>query len=1129
MRTPQHPSQPFAQITAIVVLTLAVAACINPFSSADRDSSVDGSSRFGRLELRLAEEGIGAQTVLPGPVTPDAYDVILTRDGFDDVAVLGVASTTVTVPGLEVGEWSLVVTAFIAGQSVMRTAPDLTVEIQTGVNTFPVQLLPISEGTGSILVTVSWPAGLVNGFDAGSSSISDLLGGPPAPITGDVSITGNTLTYENAAIGAGFFQLRIVLTNNGVVVATVFEIVHVYQNLQSTKTIALTAAQISAPPAAPESLFLEQVSPTIVRLTWNDASNTETGFRVFRDGTPVTDLPAGSQTYDDTGFTAGANTLYEVRSFNTFGESSPLSVGPVVPIGAVTLASPAISATSVPTRPLFEWSGGDGATAFDLYVEDQSANIVFQQFGIAGSSYQTTLAQQLTRDTTYNWYVVPRNATLTQIPAGGSQPFTVRGPVLFVSSTGVDALVGGTTAANPLQNLQFAMDIAEVGDELRIAVGEYSEPFSTPALDLTVTGGWDAGFGTRISAREVDESTPLNSATANLAAVATVFNLGVGSPILLSHGTATTVTVDGIYVQSENSTVLSINGSNASLRNSVIVAGLNRGDRDVVPGADADAISISGLGEVELLNNVLDLADVSAHPNRIVGGIAFNLTGTIADPPVMISQNEFRISVPAWRVLGTKSFSSATRNVTLSDNSFQLGADTALGEYSWATRFQGSQNVDLIGNTVTIPASADALTHGAFDLGSDGTVLVADNQFFSDDGAFTQAMIDIRASQSAPVSVVRNRFLITQHSGAGTLVRQSANTSVLVANNHIEFVGNTPTNLRFVSVGPFGINGDGPTTVAHNTLVYSAGDPGALSWTFVHRGGVTGALNVVNNLVDSRTVNLSGYMVDAANNTNLLVEHNAFAGYNSLRVNGVNYPTVDALQTALAQTARYNFDGSLSGLELIDTDGIFQPTTNTPVTVRAGAVPVGGVTTDLFESTRTDSGNGGQAIGYTMGAVESDLPAFITSISVTADVGAQASGDLFIRLRRSGTQLFEQAVPLGGLNAGVQPVQVAVPDVEIVPGELLELQLVRQNGHDFPIGDYVFWQSSVNSGDPPGPYPWGSGPLAGVDFVFSITVRPAPGLPPVADQSQPLDQGGYFVDNDAMGRVQTFVVGAALP
>ena len=67
-----------------------------------------------------------------------------------------------------------------------------------------------------------------------------------------------------------------------------------------------------------------------VTLTWSDKSNNEAGFRLFRDGGLVADLPANSTTYiDSTTVNAGQTVIYRIEVYNSTGtagnNTSPIS------------------------------------------------------------------------------------------------------------------------------------------------------------------------------------------------------------------------------------------------------------------------------------------------------------------------------------------------------------------------------------------------------------------------------------------------------------------------------------------------------------------------------------------------------------------------------------------------------------------------------------------------------------------------------------------------------------------------------------------------------------------------------------------------------------------------------------
>jgi hypothetical protein len=59
---------------------------------------------------------------------------------------------------------------------------------------------------------------------------------------------------------------------------------------------------------------------TRITLTWQDKADSEEGYRIYRDGDKLTDLPAGTTTYDDIAPAPGSY-QYSVAAFNASGES----------------------------------------------------------------------------------------------------------------------------------------------------------------------------------------------------------------------------------------------------------------------------------------------------------------------------------------------------------------------------------------------------------------------------------------------------------------------------------------------------------------------------------------------------------------------------------------------------------------------------------------------------------------------------------------------------------------------------------------------------------------------------------------------------------------------------------------
>lgn len=96
----------------------------------------------------------------------------------------------------------------------------------------------------------------------------------------------------------------------------------------------------------------------IMTLQWNDNSNNECGFTVERkvetDATFavigwVNSSTTSTQTYQDTGLTPTLRYCYQVRAFNSGGESAPSNVACQIPVTPDVIAPPP---TGPPLSPL---------------------------------------------------------------------------------------------------------------------------------------------------------------------------------------------------------------------------------------------------------------------------------------------------------------------------------------------------------------------------------------------------------------------------------------------------------------------------------------------------------------------------------------------------------------------------------------------------------------------------------------------------------------------------------------------------------------------------------------------------------------------------------------------------------
>jgi hypothetical protein len=78
-------------------------------------------------------------------------------------------------------------------------------------------------------------------------------------------------------------------------------------------------------PQPPTELTIKPLSAIEVRLTWKDNSDNEDGFLLFRDGIKITQLSKNIKTYTDKMLRPATVYLYELKSFNQYGESDFVS------------------------------------------------------------------------------------------------------------------------------------------------------------------------------------------------------------------------------------------------------------------------------------------------------------------------------------------------------------------------------------------------------------------------------------------------------------------------------------------------------------------------------------------------------------------------------------------------------------------------------------------------------------------------------------------------------------------------------------------------------------------------------------------------------------------------------------
>lgn len=213
----------------------------------------------------------------------------------------------------------------------------------------------------------------------------------------------NVTTYQNTGLSAGTtYYYYIVSTNNA------------GDSDPSAEVMATTLTL----PSAPTSLKATTVSTTQINLSWTDASNNESGFRIRRRSTTtgswtvIASVGQNVTSYQNAGLTAGRTYYYVVTAYNSSGESvlsnqvSATTTNTTIPKAPTNLAAVAAS----PLQVNLTWA--DNST-------NETGFRVSRRIGTTGSwtviglvAANTTSVQNtgLAEGTTYGYRLVAFNS-----------------------------------------------------------------------------------------------------------------------------------------------------------------------------------------------------------------------------------------------------------------------------------------------------------------------------------------------------------------------------------------------------------------------------------------------------------------------------------------------------------------------------------------------------------------------------------------------------------------------------------------------------------------------------------------------------------------------------------------------
>jgi len=273
----------------------------------------------------------------------------------------------------------------------------------------------------------------------------------------NVSVT--QVTWSNDRGGNGTATGTTAWSVNGIVLQSGANVLTVTARdaAGNTSTDTLTVTYTIPPPAEPTGLTATATSSTQINLTWTDASNNESGFKLERKtgaggtyaqiATPATNATS----YSDTGLAASTTYFYRIRSTNTAGDSaysnevSATTQSPPPPPAAPSgLTATATSTTQInltwtdnaTTETGFKLERKTGAGGTYAQIATPAAN---------ATSYSNT---GLTASTTYFYRIRATNAAGDSAYSNEVSATTQSPPPPPAAPSGLTATATSTTQIN---------------------------------------------------------------------------------------------------------------------------------------------------------------------------------------------------------------------------------------------------------------------------------------------------------------------------------------------------------------------------------------------------------------------------------------------------------------------------------------------------------------------------------------------------------------------------------------------------------------------------------------------------------------------------------------------------------
>ena len=218
----------------MVILSVFLMSCPNP-------GGVAPTKHLGSLRLTFSTSEMTPKTLIP-PLDMKIASYSISGSGPSSATFLqtGVTGASFVQSALPVGDWTIAVAAFNAGNNVIG-AGGTTVTIEEGqTSVASVTVTPLS-GTGTLTINISWTAGLV----AVPSVVATLtpMGGSAQNLP--FTMGANSASYSSGnTLNAGYYSLALQLMDGGVSVWGLYDAVLILQGQTTAASANLTSQDL---------------------------------------------------------------------------------------------------------------------------------------------------------------------------------------------------------------------------------------------------------------------------------------------------------------------------------------------------------------------------------------------------------------------------------------------------------------------------------------------------------------------------------------------------------------------------------------------------------------------------------------------------------------------------------------------------------------------------------------------------------------------------------------------------------------------------------------------------------------------------------------------------------------------